>query len=102
MYAIEDAAREGDRSAIGELIELLDSDDQAVRLMAIDALQRLTGQTYGFRHYDSMMQRRESIARWVQAYESGSIQPMTSGPPIAPAAPAPPSPASDAPADPNV
>lgn len=99
MYAIEDAAREGDQSAIGELIELLDSDDPAVRLMAINALERLTGQTYGFRHYDSMMQRRESIARWVQAYESGSIQPMTSASPAGtPAAdPAPPTPA-----DPNV
>ncbi len=77
MYAIEHAAGTGDTSAIKDLIEELDSDDPAVRYMAITALERLTGQTYGYRHYDSVMQRRDAIAKWVAAYESGSIQPMT-------------------------
>lgn len=77
MYAIEHAAAQGDSSAVKDLIEELDSDDPGVRYMAITALERLTGQTYGYRHYDSVMQRRDAIAKWVAAYQSGSIPPMT-------------------------
>jgi hypothetical protein len=79
MYAIEGAARSGDRTAVRDIVQLLDSDDPAVRWMAISALQRLTGETFGYRHYDSPAQRREAIARWAQALDSGeiTIQPMT-------------------------
>jgi HEAT repeat protein len=73
MYAIEQAARSGDQSAIRNLIEELDSDDPAVRMLAISTLERLTGETYGYRQYDSVMQRREAIARWVAADEAGTI-----------------------------
>lgn len=68
MYAIEAAAREGDHSAIPRLIETLDADDPAVRMMAIATLERLTGRTYGYRYYDAPWDRREAIARWVEAY----------------------------------
>jgi hypothetical protein len=82
MYAIEHAARSGDRTAVRDIVQLLDSDDPAVRWLAIAALERLTGETYGYRHYDSTMQRRDAIARWVQALDSGKImiQPMNTGP----------------------
>jgi hypothetical protein len=86
MYAIEQAARTGDRTAIASIVEQLDSDDPAVRLLAIEALQRLTGQTYGYRHFDPPDVRREAIERWVQA-----VQPTptpTSAPADAPPAPA--------------
>ena len=95
MYAIEYATAQGDPAAIKDLIEELDSDDPAVRYMAISALERLTGQTYGYRHYDSVMQRRDAIARWVAAYQSGSIPAMT--PTSASAAEPPASAASSAP-----
>jgi hypothetical protein len=81
LYAIEDAARRGDRTAIRDIIQQLDCDDPAVRLLAISTLQRLTGETYGYRHYDDPAQRREAIARWVAALDSGAIQPIQSGPP---------------------
>jgi len=86
LYAIEQAARSGDRSAIGNLVESLDSDDPAVRLLAIATLQRLTGQTYGYRHYDPVLERREAIARWKTAMNSGEIMPIKSQPPSAPTA----------------
>ena len=70
MYAIEHAARVGDRSAICQIIEQLDSDDPAVRLLAIGALERLTGRTYGYRHFDPPQQRREAIDRWVEAIQN--------------------------------
>lgn len=73
MYAITQAAREHDQSTIRDLIEQLDSDDPAVRLLAISTLERLTGETYGYRQYDPTWQRREAIARWVAAENAGTI-----------------------------
>jgi hypothetical protein len=73
LYAIEKAARSGDRTAVADLVELLDSDDPAVRLMAITALQRLTGRTYGYRHYDPVQERNAAIERWVQALEADAL-----------------------------
>jgi hypothetical protein len=73
MYAIEHAARDGDQSAIPDIVEQLDSDDPAVRSLAIAALKRITGQTFGYRDFDPPSQRREAIERWRAAIESGSV-----------------------------
>jgi hypothetical protein len=73
MYAIEYAARDGDRAAVMSIIEQLSSDDPAVRLLAIGALQRMTGETYGYHHYDPSWKRQEAIELWVQAANSGSL-----------------------------
>jgi hypothetical protein len=89
MYAIQYAARDGDREAINNIIEQLSSDDPAVRLMAIGALQRLTGQTYGYCSYDPVWQRQAAIERWVQASKAGelTVHPASSSPAkLAPAA----------------
>lgn len=65
MDAAVDAAREGDRSAVPDLIGLLDSDDSLVRLVAIRSLERLTGQTLGYDHAASVWRRGEAVERWV-------------------------------------
>lgn len=65
MDAAVDAAREGDRSAIPDLIGLLDSDDSLVRMVAIRSLERLTGQTLGYDHAASEWRRDEAVERWV-------------------------------------
>jgi len=67
IYAIENAVRAGDRSATAYIVEQLESDDPAVRLVAISALQRLTGETHGYRSYASDDERRDAVARWVEA-----------------------------------
>ncbi len=67
LYAIEQAIRTGDTSKTTELVEQLDSDDPAVRLLAITALQRLTGETRGYRYDDPPVDRDKAIARWVDA-----------------------------------
>ena len=67
LHALSEAARTGDRSDIKRVVELLDSDDAAVRLLAISTLERLTGETFGYRHYDPRWEREESIQRWVNA-----------------------------------
>ncbi len=78
LYAIERAARTGDITAAAHLVEQLDSGDPAVRLLAIAALKRLTGETYGYRHYDPPHLRRPAIRRWVEAVKSGTL-PQTTG-----------------------
>jgi len=73
IYAIERAAHANDTSAIRDIIPELGSDDPAVRLVAIETLERMTGQTYGYHHYDPPLERRAAIARWVSALEKGEI-----------------------------
>ena len=74
MQAIERAARAGDRSpaTLKRIVEQLDSDDPAVRLVAIGALERLTGETHGFRAYDPPIERRAAVRRWSEYVESES------------------------------
>lgn len=73
MYAIETAARNGDVGAAKQIVEQLDSDDPAVRLLAIGALERLTGETHGYCHADPTEQRQIAIARWQQAVNGGEL-----------------------------
>src|SRR5262249_50631095 len=73
MYAIEQAGKSGDRTAIPRLVEQLDSDDCAVRLLAITSLERLTGETYGYRHYDPPEEREAAVERWTCAVRSGQL-----------------------------
>lgn len=77
MYAIEEAARTLDTSSTAGIVEQLDSDDPAVRMLAIEALKLLHGKTYGYRHYDPVYLRRAAIKRWVEAVESATL-PVTS------------------------
>ncbi|MBL8764017.1 MAG: HEAT repeat domain-containing protein [Phycisphaerae bacterium] len=75
--AIE-ASRKMDPSAVPELIEMLDSDDPAARLVAINALGRLTGETHGYDHAAPEDERREAVARWqgwYRAYSSSGARP---------------------------
>ncbi len=74
IYAIENAVRQDDRPAVKNIIEQLDSDDQAVRAVAIAALKRMTGETFGYRDFDPPDERRAAIDRWKQAWTSGEIQ----------------------------
>ncbi len=73
LDAIRDAMRSDDINAAPHIVELLDADDPAVRMLAIAALQRLTGMTFDYRHADPPYLRREAIRRWVDALESGAL-----------------------------
>ena len=63
--AIKVAVEHKDKAAIPSLIADLNSDDSAVRFYAIDALQRLTGQTLEYRYYDDIEKRKAAVARWL-------------------------------------
>lgn len=62
--AIVQAARDGDRNAIPDLIRMLDSDDPATRVLAIRALERLTGETFGYDPAGEMASRERSVGQW--------------------------------------
>lgn len=73
LYAIHHAGEARDTNAIAPLIEQLHSDDPAVRMYAINALDRITGRRMGYSPYAPPHQRHEAIQRWTEAYESGKI-----------------------------
>jgi hypothetical protein len=64
IEAIERAGASGDRSALPRIVENLSSDDAAVRMAAIGALRRMTGQTLGYRFDAPEVERRAAIGRW--------------------------------------
>ena len=72
LYAIEQAAREGDRrpETLASIVEQLDSDDPVVRLLAITALERLTGDTLGYEYDAPASERRPAIRRWQDRLDS--------------------------------
>jgi hypothetical protein len=62
--AIKDAAIARDHKAIPRLIVDLDNGDSAIRFAAIGALEKMTGQTFGYHYYDTELARRPAIERW--------------------------------------
>jgi hypothetical protein len=64
ILAIQKAAREKDRSAIPNLVRELENDDPAVRFYAIQALEDLTGQTFGFDYYKDEAVRKPAVLKW--------------------------------------
>ncbi len=77
IEAIRKAAHDRDMTAVPSLISLLDSDDPAVRLLAIRTLEDLTSQTLGYDHAAPPWSRREAVDRWMRWY---SQQGATPGP----------------------
>ena len=62
--AIKRAVESDNKTEIAELVKELDDDDAAVRLYAIEGLQRLTGQDLGYRYYDDREARKPAVERW--------------------------------------
>lgn len=83
MFAINRAGAERDRTKIPQIIDCLESDDPAVRFMAIGALQEMTGQTLGYDYGAPEVDRERSVKRWREwsaAHPGG--EPLSS-PPVA-------------------
>ena len=64
IAAIKHAAEFGDESVIGILVQRLEDPDDAVRFFAIIALEKLTGERFGYQYYDSEVERARSVERW--------------------------------------
>lgn len=68
------AAETDDRAAIPDMIQMLNSDDAAERMTAIGALERMTGLTMGYRHFDPRPVRAEAIDRWTEWLREGEAR----------------------------
>jgi len=83
--AIVSLAERGDSQSIHKLVDLLEDDDQAVRLYAILALERLTGDNRGYRYYESEQERAKAVLAWRQALRDGDVRLRGTSPPPRPA-----------------
>ncbi len=68
LYAISEAGRTRNPDAVPDLIAQLDSDDPAVRMYAIVALEKITGERKGYSPYAPPHARSAAVERWVAAY----------------------------------
>lgn len=73
LYAIRNAGLNRDRDAVPELVESLSHDDPAVRMMAISALDRITGTRLGYNPFASSHERDAAVKRWEQAARTGDF-----------------------------
>jgi HEAT repeat protein len=64
--AIVEAAKRDDEKALSYLIDRLTDKNRSVRLYAIMSLERITGETMGYRHYDPPEKRKKAVDRWRQ------------------------------------
>ncbi len=64
IAAIKHAAELGDKSVIAILVQRLEDPDEAVRFFAIIALEKLTGERFGYEYFDSEVERARAVARW--------------------------------------
>ncbi len=64
--ALAQAARERDQDSIPVLISMLDSEDAGERMLAIQTLERLTGQTLGYDFAAPRFKREPAVREWVQ------------------------------------
>lgn len=96
--AVAQAARQEDRASIPNLILVLESSDPAQRMLAIGALERMTGQSLGYEYWAPRPVRDEAIARWKAWWQThgGSLPESpgkaAAGPGMAQASPSAPSP----------
>ncbi len=73
LYAIHDAGANRDATKLRHLVAELDSDDPTVRMMSIEALERITQTRLGYNPYDNAAKRQDAIRRWVDAVKSGQF-----------------------------
>jgi HEAT repeat protein len=75
IAAVIEAGQTKDRKALALLVERLDDSEKDVRLYAIIALERITGQTLGYRYYDPAEAREQAVARWRQYIAKAATMP---------------------------
>lgn len=64
LTAVSAVERDRDRAQVPVLIELLDDDDESVRMAAGGALKDLTGHDTGYRAFAPPAERRRQVQAW--------------------------------------
>jgi hypothetical protein len=70
MRAVEAVAGKRDAQYVPDLIEMLDDEDEAVRVVAIGALRDLTGHDTGYVAYASPRELQDQVRAW-RAWHAG-------------------------------
>ena len=76
VEAAVEAGRTKDAQAVALLVERLDDSEQDVRFYSILALERITGQTFGYKCYEPIEARRQAIEQW-RKYAAKTAKPAT-------------------------
>lgn len=77
--AVVAAAERHDADAIHALVNLLEDDDPGVRMYASLALERMCGETFGYRYYAPPEERAEALRRWRDALRNGEVVTLRAG-----------------------
>ena len=64
IHAIVEAGERGRQEAVPLLVDRLEDEDEAVRFFAIQSLERITGESRGYRYYDPPGLRARAVRRW--------------------------------------
>jgi hypothetical protein len=70
ILAVRQAAEQRDKSAVPLLVDRLEDEDEAVRLFAILALDKLTGQRFGYDYGQPANRRAKSVELWREYVKS--------------------------------
>jgi len=73
IQAIVRAGTDRDAESVPLLIDLLDDDDDAVRLYAILALEKITDTRMGYNYADPPWERSRAIQRWRRWLEADRV-----------------------------
>jgi hypothetical protein len=79
VQAVAEVRRLGSAEHVPALIEMLDDEDESVRLVAGATLKDLTGRDTGYRPYASPQERRRQVEDW-RAWWAGTPQGRTRAP----------------------
>ena len=71
VRAIQAAAERGDRQAVPLIVDRLEDEDEAVRFYAIVALDRITGQRFGYDYAKPAAERARAVECWRAFVRSG-------------------------------
>jgi hypothetical protein len=86
VATIAEVARANDRTMVGELFSLLESEDEGVRFMAAAALHQMTGKDFGFHRANGPEERAAVAAQWREWWEREG-RPACGAPPSPPGPP---------------
>lgn len=93
LPAMRQAVKTDSDKNIPQLIDDLDNADPAIRMFAIHTLEKMTGETRGYRFFDTEPVRAAAVRSWREAYHlplypprSLSTHPTPAQPATAPAA----------------
>ncbi len=73
IHAIVEAGEQGRQEAVPLLVDRLEDEDIAVRFFAIQSLEKITGETKGYRYYDPPGLQARAVRRWRSWVEARAV-----------------------------